>query len=264
MKKVNLLFAILCISYFSYAQWTTSGNVIYNTNTGNIGIGTTTPQQKLDVNGTILGNITNDIAFTTKSSLGVVIQQANINNDFVSANSYLSIYAHNIYFNGTNWVRRNQYSNTWANVFNSQYYDVEFATSNGSDPANTIVTPASYFRILENGNVGIGTTTPGSFRLAVEGKIGAREVHVTSQNPWPDYVFNNGYQLENLYSLESYIRQNNHLPNIPSAQEVKDNGIELGNMNGKLLEKIEELTLYIIELNKKIDKLEKEAGTKKN
>lgn len=112
--------------------------------------------------------------------------------------------------------------------------------------------------LTSDGKVGIGTTNPGTFKLAVEGKIGAREVKVTLQNPWPDYVFNNNYKLRSLYNLEQYIMANKHLPGMPSAEEVnKDGGIELGQMNAKLLEKIEELTLHLIELNKKVEKLEK-------
>jgi hypothetical protein len=111
---------------------------------------------------------------------------------------------------------------------------------------------------INNNAVGIGTTTTGSFKLAVEGKIGAREIRVTSTSPWPDYVFARHYELPSLANLEQYIKENKHLPNIPSAQEVKDKGIELGDMNARLLEKIEELTLYIIELNKKIEELKKE------
>jgi hypothetical protein len=114
-------------------------------------------------------------------------------------------------------------------------------------------------RIQANGNVGIGTDNPGSFKLAVEGRIAAREIQVTAQTPFPDYVFASSYKLRSLYNLENYINQNKHLPGIPSAAEVeKKGGIELGQMNTKLLEKIEELTLYVIELNKKIEKLEKE------
>ena len=114
-------------------------------------------------------------------------------------------------------------------------------------------------RISAQGNVGIGTVNPGSFKLAVEGKIGAREVQVTLSNPFPDYVFDSKYKLRNLSSLENYINENKHLPNVPSAAEVEKNGgIELGSMNTKLLEKVEELTLYIIEINKKVEKLEKE------
>jgi hypothetical protein len=234
MKKVNLLFAFLCIVHFANAQWAFNGNDIYNTNTGNVGVGTQTPQAKLDVTGQAL---------------------------FLSG-------IHRIYiseFTAFDPLRAGIRNNSGHLVINAKdsgilylNRDVNAETRIQSTVgANTI--DIAVFK--SNGTVGIGTANPGSFKLAVEGKIGAREVRVTNANPWPDYVFNNNYQLKTLYSLETYIRQNNHLPNIPSAQEVKDNGIELGNMNGKLLEKIEELTLYIIELNKKIDKLEKRGTT---
>lgn len=114
------------------------------------------------------------------------------------------------------------------------------------------------------GAVGIGTTAVGSFKLAVEGKIGAREVQVTLSNPFPDYVFASNYKLRSLTSLENFINKNKHLPGIPSAAEVEKNGgVELGKLNTKLLEKVEELTLYVIELNKKVERLEKENAALK-
>ena len=110
------------------------------------------------------------------------------------------------------------------------------------------------------GNIGIGTiASTGPYKLAVEGKIGAREIKVTLANPWADYVFDENYNLRSLYDLDSYIKQNNHLPGIPSASEVKlAGGVELGNMNVKLLEKIEELTLYLISLKKENDEIKKQ------
>jgi hypothetical protein len=109
------------------------------------------------------------------------------------------------------------------------------------------------------GAVGIGTTEVGSFKLAVEGKIGARGIKVTTESPFPDYVFDSAYQLRPLAHLEQYINKNKHLPGIPSAEEVKkEGGIELGDMNVKLLEKIEELTLYVIELKKENEQMKKE------
>ena len=75
----------------------------------------------------------------------------------------------------------------------------------------------------------------------------------------PKYVFDENYNLRSLYDLDSYIKQNNHLPGIPSASEVKlAGGVELGNMNVKLLEKIEELTLYLISLKKENDEIKKQ------
>ncbi|MDR6571320.1 tail fiber protein [Chitinophaga ginsengisegetis] len=99
------------------------------------------------------------------------------------------------------------------------------------------------------GNVGIGTTSPGSYKLAVEGTVGARKVKVT-QGTWADFVFHPNYQLPPLQEVESFIKKNGHLPEIPSEMEVKQDGLDIGEMNKKLLQKIEELTLYIIELKK--------------
>lgn len=102
-----------------------------------------------------------------------------------------------------------------------------------------------------DGNVGIGTAAPGSFKLAVEGKIGAREINVLT-GPWPDYVFEQNYSLPTLAELEAYIKVNKHLPEVPSASVVEENGVNLGEMNMLLLKKVEELTLYVIEQNKVI------------
>ena len=115
-------------------------------------------------------------------------------------------------------------------------------------------------RTIIDGQVGIGTGNPGTqFKLAVEGKIGAREVEVTLANPWPDYVFSKEYKLMPLNKLENFLKENKHLPNIPSAKEMEaEKGIKLGEMQLKHLEKTEELYLYIIELNKRIEKIEKE------
>jgi hypothetical protein len=114
-------------------------------------------------------------------------------------------------------------------------------------------------RISSQGNVSIGTSDAGTMKLAVEGKIGARGIKVTMQTPFPDYVFGLTYELRPLASLSKYIDQNKHLPGIPSAAEVeKEGGVELGDMSVKLLEKVEELTLYILELNKKLEQQQQE------
>jgi hypothetical protein len=119
--------------------------------------------------------------------------------------------------------------------------------------------------IKADGNVGIGTTDPGSYKLAVEGNIGARDVIVTN-SPWSDYVFQPGYRLRPLNEVGAYIQANHHLPGIPSEAEVKEKGVSLGDMQSKLLAKIEELTLHMIqqqkenqELRERIALLEKRA-----
>jgi hypothetical protein len=109
------------------------------------------------------------------------------------------------------------------------------------------------------GSIGIGTTNSGGFKLAVEGKIAAREVLVTNANPFPDYVFAKEYKLLGLKELEIYINKNKHLPRIPSAAEVEQNkGINLGEMQLLQLEKIEEIYLHLLDLNKKVEQLQKE------
>ncbi len=106
----------------------------------------------------------------------------------------------------------------------------------------------------DNGNVGIGTLTPNE-RLTVNGTIRAKAIKVEVSN-WPDYVFSATHEKPSLRDLETFIRENHHLPEIPSASETAENGIDLGKMNTSLLKKIEELTLYIIEQEKRIRKLE--------
>ncbi|GAA4277407.1 hypothetical protein [Aquimarina mytili] len=110
--------------------------------------------------------------------------------------------------------------------------------------------------LIANGNVGIGTSTPDA-KLAVNGDIHAQEVTVDLIG-WPDYVFEDTYTLPSLSQVEKHIKEKGHLVNIPSAKEVEEQGIQLGEMNKKLLEKIEELTLYTIAQEKKLSKQSEE------
>ena len=122
---------------------------------------------------------------------------------------------------------------------------------------NSISTPSLYFQT--NGSVSIGTTqSTGDFKLAVAGKIIAEELKVQLQTAWPDYVFSSDYKLPSLKEVEKQIQEKGHLENIPSACEVQENGIEVGEMNRLLLEKVEELTLYTIDQQKQLDKQTKE------
>ena len=106
-----------------------------------------------------------------------------------------------------------------------------------------------------NGVVGIGTTTPGPYKLAVEGTLGARKVTVTQVNPWADYVFDDSYKLPSLTQVEEYIKVNRHLPEIPAASEIRKEGLDIGEMQAMQMKKIEELTLYIINQQKQIEEL---------
>lgn len=105
-----------------------------------------------------------------------------------------------------------------------------------------------------NGKVGIGTTDP-AYLLSVKGTIGCGEVIVEDVTQWADFVFEDDYKLMPLQELDIYIQENKHLPEIPTTKEVEENGISIGEMNSKLLQKIEELTLYVIELQKEVELL---------
>ncbi|MBQ4820851.1 hypothetical protein J8M14_12335 [Aquimarina sp. MMG016] len=121
-----------------------------------------------------------------------------------------------------------------------------------------------------DGNVGIGTTTPDA-KLTVKGNIHAEEVKIDLSVPAPDYVFTKDYDLLTIEEVQQHIAVQGHLPNIPSAKEMETNGVELGLMNMKLLEKIEELTLYTIAQEKQLkeqksinNKLDKELENQKS
>jgi hypothetical protein len=130
----------------------------------------------------------------------------------------------------------------------------------GQDVTGGFMTFSTYnnterMRIDRNGAVCIGTTDPHNYKLSVNGSIGTKEVNVTA-GPWPDYVFDNHHNLLSLPEIEKYIQANQRLPEVPSASEVEKNGVNLGEMNVLLLKKIEELTLYIIDQEKRIKELE--------
>jgi len=99
-----------------------------------------------------------------------------------------------------------------------------------------------------------------NFKVNQSGYVWAREINVTLENPFPDYVFDEEYELMDLDELELFISEYGHLPNMPTAEEVKEEGIELAEMNVLLVEKVEELTLYILELQKEIDALKQKAN----
>ena len=120
------------------------------------------------------------------------------------------------------------------------------------------------FVVWGDGRVAIGDSyVPAGYRLAVKGNIIAEEVVVQLRTTWPDYVFNKDYKLKPLSEVEQYISKNKHLQNIPSAKEIETNGVTLGNMVSKQMEKIEELTLYLIEQQKQIEELKKQVESLK-
>ena len=149
--------------------------------------------------------------------------------------------------NQLNLTAPNELPFPWGSMASNVVNRPLFAWENG----NTQI-----MRIAANGNVTIGTSlTPTAYKLAVGGKIIAEELKVQLQAQWPDYVFNKEYKLPSLAEVEKHILENGHLVNVPSACDIETNGFEVGNMAKIQQEKIEELTLYLIQQNKEIEEL---------
>ncbi len=119
-----------------------------------------------------------------------------------------------------------------------------------------VTAPTARLQIGGNVMVGFGSPATG-YQLSVNGKVICTEAKVQLNSAWPDYVFSETHQRPSLYQVEKFIQKNKHLPNIPSAAEVEKDGLLLGDMQKRLMEKVEELTLYMIELKKENDQLKK-------
>jgi hypothetical protein len=202
---------------------------------GNVGIGTATPQRLLDVYGSGTG-----IARISGGSLGQPARRAILelsSGDSNRAQGILTI------------------SSGEENWFYGAGYGMNGAFTVGYGPTQPEYTAQSRLFITTLGNVGIGTTNP-TQKLSVNGTVRAKEVIVDSG--WSDYVFDESYKLKALSETEAFIKVEKHLPGIPSAQEVAEHGVNVGAMQAKLLAKIEELTLHVIEQEKRIERLETE------
>jgi hypothetical protein len=329
MKTVKFTLAIFVLLLFvglneSIGQWAPNGTHIFNTNSGNVGIGNNTPGSLLHVGKNITeptirvqnfggaGGATYqmvdnssgaDWKFKATNTGGFKIRDNAFAMDVmtVEANSA----ANALYINSLGFVGLGTTSpattlhsvggdyrmddsfpflvlnttGTGANAginFQEQgadngwiFYDesddaLRLNASSGNGYRNDIV-------IKADGRVCIGTTAAATgYALSINGKAVCTEVLVDALADWPDYVFSENYDLMSLQELEQSIKQNNHLPGIPSAAEVEENGILLGDMQTKLLKKVEELTLYTIEQDKQIAELKsdleelKQANLKKN
>jgi hypothetical protein len=163
---------------------------------------------------------------------------------------------------GDIFISRNGSSSVVGKAPSIEFYDITNSARNYIQSSTAGLQIFSYtagnfsesMRVAPNGNVIIGTNVSNGYKLAVEGTIGAREVNVNALT-WSDYVFAPEYKLPSLTEVERFIKQNNHLPDVPTAKEVEEKGVNVGEMNALLLKKIEEMTLYMIEMRKEIDEL---------
>ncbi len=208
----------------------TVNNLMVVRGDGNVGIGTNAPSCKLQVKG-------GDTRFD--SDYKVFIPSVGTSYFWKGTQDGLDNVRLSV------WYKLGIYNPTTGGInTNNSDWNIRFCARNGK-----IESKGSAYFAITSGVVGIGTTSTGTHRLAVDGTIGAREI-IVETGAWSDFVFNKDYELKDLESVESFIEENNHLPDIPSEKEILENGIEVGKMNAKLLQKIEELTLYMIEQNK--------------
>ncbi len=212
-------------------------------NSGNVGIGTTNPKAVLDVGsniqnealGTVFGRLPEGDTTGDGTYLGV--KGYGTQNSVYDGKSFSIV--HNFY--GT--------TNSSINFFRGGSITGGYLTFNTN--SNT-----EGMRLDSNGNLAIGTTYTQGFKLGVNGNIAALEVKIATYANWPDYVFKDTYNLPALEDVEQQIKDKGHLKDLPSAEEVKEEGFYLGDMDAKLLQKIEELTLYTIEQEKRIKSIE--------
>jgi hypothetical protein len=210
------------LSSISFNSYPTQNilNILAN---GNVGIGNAYPGERFEVNGNI---------------------RINDQNSYYGAN-----------FRTSDYSIMSFVSRAWQSVQGINGKAFSFRTHNNAG-SSEYEAMAIYYgesgKILmchNGGNVGIGTDNP-TQKLSVNGTIRCKEVLVEA-TPWPDYVFAKGYKLRTLSELEAFIKANNHLPEMPTAADAEQNGVKLSELNTKLLQKVEELTLYLIEQNKK-------------
>ena len=339
MKKLNLTLALLL---FSAMNFTFAQENSFSEN-GNVGIGTTTPNAKLDVHGrvnidstlVVKDSVTIEKSMTIQEDMriegesrfadvyveglldvsGTATFNENVYMPYLTTVSGLSDNDHFVTYDENGKLTKHN-SGTLKSTFVEAVYQPKECPI-GDVPApkwynglNKLYTPCPPVK------VGIGTTTPLAkldvrgdvyctkfamnvdpttlgteffhmkitsalpqygqatvmviennerrlFQLNNDGAVRTREVFVDAQTAWPDYVFEEDYKLPDLKEVASFVEKNKHLPDVPSAKEVEENGINVGEMNKILLEKVEQLTLYLIEQEQRIETLEQEIDALK-
>jgi hypothetical protein len=243
------------LQFWAYSNTTNLGPQLTITDAGNMGVGTQTPAAKLDVNGSLnvsgTANASSYISSTISSNEGGGFGLINPLKTDPDAASLWRIYNMTTAY-GSNSLQFWAYSNT-TNL------GAKLTITDAGNMGIGVSAPAAKLDVA--GNVRIGSVTmPAGYRLYVEQGILTEKVKValkTSAN-WADHVFDPGYQLQPLAEVETFIKNNRHLPGVPSAQQlVNDGGVDVSSMLAKQMEKIEELTLHMIEMKKENEQLKK-------
>ncbi len=230
MKKTTLFLSLFLSAHFLFAQgWTVSGTNIYVPNSQNVGIGTSTPATKVTVNGGL--RIDDGATFT-----GAV-------NSTITTTPWLSFGPPNS-GEGIGSPRTTDAVNQWGLNFYTGYAMRLCLTNTGSVLINK------------------ATQTNTAYKLDVAGIIRGDKVVVNSTGA--DFVFDSTYQLPSLRIVEAFIKKNHHLPGIDSAGLMQKNGLDIGDNQTLLLQKVEELTLYLLEIKKENEDLKKRLGELEN
>lgn len=241
-----------------------SSSLLFVRDDGNAGFGTTTPSYKLDVNGT--GRFVGAVTLQGNVNLpgnGIWNTSGNVGIGVAGPTARLEV------ANGPSWTE----DGYWRTMKLLSGSCIEFdggastkyglaAKSSGQLVLFTTTTEGTFspaaarLVVNSNGYVGIGTDSPSEL-LSVNGNIRTKKVIVTQQS-WSDFVFDDGYRLRPLSEVDQFIRAHRHLPDIPNQKTVEEQGVDVGDMQAKLLQKIEELTLYVIELHHRLARQESE------
>lgn len=245
MKKHVIIIGLLFVNAIGFGQ------NVFPVN-GNVGIGTASPSKLLDVYGgtTTSAQIIDIAQFRVKSNL---LQGA-------ADNVFKVQHKTNAFLGGSCKLLMN---------YGGDLGFIEFPIPTVQANRPKVATIFGYnssdlMEIWSDGKVKIGSTAmPAGYKLFVEQGILTEKVKVAikATADWSDYVFASNYDLMPLSEVEAFTKENKHLPNVPSAEEMVENGLDVASMDAKLLEKIEELTLYLIEQKKEIEKLKTEVNT---